>query len=90
MARLRARLIGCDGGCTVAHPLDLIKVRMQLQGQGGEALGPKLNMLTMGAKIGRTEGALGLLKGVDASMARQCVYSGTRFGMYDVLKRLAG
>merc|ERR550532_2138596 len=44
----------------------------------------------MGLRIGRTEGPLGLFRGVDASAARQLVYSGTRFGMYDVLKRAAG
>jgi len=72
------------GGCC-AHPLDLVKVRMQLQTET-----VKLNMLQMGSRIFRTEGALGLFKGVDASAARQLVYSGTRFGMYDVLKGMAG
>jgi len=71
------------GGCC-AHPLDLIKVRMQIQ------QGAKLNMLQMGTNILRTEGPTGFLKGIDASAARQLVYSGTRFGMYDVLKKLAG
>lgn len=71
------------GGCC-AHPLDLIKVRLQLQ------QGEKLNMLQMGGRILKTEGPLGLFKGVDASAARQLVYSGTRFGMYDVLKTVAG
>jgi len=77
--------VGAAVGGSCAHPLDLIKVRMQLQTEGA-----KLNMMQMGARIASTEGALGLLKGVDASAARQLVYSGTRFGMYDVLKRAAG
>eukprot|EP00428_Durinskia_dybowskii_P086474 CAMPEP_0170442102 /NCGR_PEP_ID=MMETSP0117_2-20130122/47241_1 /TAXON_ID=400756 /ORGANISM="Durinskia baltica, Strain CSIRO CS-38" /LENGTH=292 /DNA_ID=CAMNT_0010702673 /DNA_START=9 /DNA_END=886 /DNA_ORIENTATION=+ len=47
-------------------------------------------MLQMGVNIVRSESPLGLLKGVDASIARQLVYSGVRFGMYDVLKQLAG
>jgi len=72
------------GGC-VAHPLDLLKVRMQLQTEV-----PKLNMVQMFTKIATTEGVPGLFKGVDASAARQLVYSGTRFGMYDVLKNAAG
>merc|ERR1719203_2208538 len=46
--------------------------------------------MQMGVRIARTEGMLGLFKGVDVSIARQLVYSGTRFGMYDVLKRAAG
>jgi solute carrier family 25 oxoglutarate transporter 11 len=71
------------GGCC-AHPLDLIKVRMQLQKEV-----PPLNMVQMGGSIFKNEGALGLFKGVDASAARQLVYSGVRFGMYDVFKNAA-
>mmetsp|Transcript_71871 Transcript_71871/g.208278 ORF Transcript_71871/g.208278 Transcript_71871/m.208278 type:complete len:303 (-) Transcript_71871:114-1022(-) len=77
--------IGAAVGGSCAHPLDLLKVRMQLQTET-----PKLNMGQMFLKIGRTEGPSGLFKGVDASAARQLVYSGTRFGMYEVLKKAAG
>eukprot|EP00405_Crypthecodinium_cohnii_P017714 CAMPEP_0206451796 /NCGR_PEP_ID=MMETSP0324_2-20121206/19563_1 /ASSEMBLY_ACC=CAM_ASM_000836 /TAXON_ID=2866 /ORGANISM="Crypthecodinium cohnii, Strain Seligo" /LENGTH=300 /DNA_ID=CAMNT_0053921763 /DNA_START=70 /DNA_END=972 /DNA_ORIENTATION=+ len=77
--------IGAAVGGSCAHPLDLIKVRMQLQTEV-----PKLNMLQMGGRIISTEGFFGLFKGVDASAARQLVYSGTRFGMYDMLKNFAG
>lgn len=71
------------GGCC-AHPLDLIKVRMQLQKEV-----PPLNMVQMGGAIFKNEGVPGLFKGVDASAARQLVYSGVRFGMYDVFKSAA-
>lgn len=81
---LQGSLGAAAGGCC-AHPLDLIKVRMQLQTEV-----PKLNMVQMGATVFRNEGFFGLLKGVDASAARQLVYSGVRFGMYDVLKTAAG
>jgi len=72
------------GGCC-AHPLDLIKVRMQLQKEV-----PPLNMMQMGTTVFKNEGITGLFKGVDASAARQIVYSGVRFGMYDVFKQAAG
>jgi solute carrier family 25 oxoglutarate transporter 11 len=78
--------LGAAVGGAAAHPLDLIKVRMQLQGQGAEANAPKLNMVQMGAHIKKTQGIGGFYKGVDASIARQLVYSGVRFGVYDVLK----
>mmetsp|Transcript_127035 Transcript_127035/g.253893 ORF Transcript_127035/g.253893 Transcript_127035/m.253893 type:complete len:310 (+) Transcript_127035:59-988(+) len=78
--------VGAAIGGACAHPLDLIKVRMQLQTDATN----KLNMVQMGRRIFATEGAVGLFKGVDASIARQLVYSGTRFGMYDVFKRAAG
>jgi solute carrier family 25 oxoglutarate transporter 11 len=51
---------------------------------------PKLGMVQMGGAVFRSQGITGLFKGVDASAARQMVYSGVRFGMYDVLKRAAG
>jgi len=76
--------LGAAVGGSCAHPLDLIKVRLQLQ------TGEKIGMGAMGMQILKNEGAFGLLKGVDASAARQLVYSGTRFGCYDVIKKLAG
>ncbi|CAJ1433574.1 unnamed protein product [Effrenium voratum] len=88
--------IGAAIGGACAHPLDLIKVRMQLQTD------TKLNMLQrpsrrsadpqveMGPHIVKNEGPLGLFKGVDASACRQLVYSGVRFGVYDMLKGFCG
>ena len=77
--------VGAMVGSSFAHPLDLIKVRLQLQGEG-----VKQGMFATGSRVLREEGALALLKGIDAGAARQLVYSGTRFGMYGVLKRVAG
>ncbi|CAL9111095.1 unnamed protein product [Musa textilis] len=95
-------------GCST-HPLDLIKVRMQLQ---GETLGPavafqsgagaaslphrpavttpppkRLGPITVGAQILRSEGVAALFTGVSATMLRQSLYSTTRLGLYDVLKK---
>ncbi len=72
------------GGCS-AHPLDLIKVRMQLQGENIKK--NKVNLVKTGLNIIKYEGILGFFKGIDACIARQIVYSGTRFGMYDILKK---
>eukprot|EP00929_Paragymnodinium_shiwhaense_P121478 TRINITY_DN93721_c0_g1_i1.p1 TRINITY_DN93721_c0_g1~~TRINITY_DN93721_c0_g1_i1.p1 ORF type:complete len:320 (+),score=98.32 TRINITY_DN93721_c0_g1_i1:78-1037(+) len=77
--------LGAAIGGSCAHPLDLIKVRLQLHTEK-----PPLNMLQMGGLIVKNEGPLGLFKGVDASACRQLVYSGVRFGMYDMLKGMAG
>ena len=80
-------------GASCAHPLDLIKVRMQLQGEVAAVLSPstfqnrtQLGMIRMGAQIIKTDGVFGLFRGVTASLGRQFVYSGSRFGIYDVLK----
>ena len=80
-------------GASCAHPLDLIKVRMQLQGEIAAVLSPsgfenrtRLGMFRMGTEIIRTDGVPGLFRGVTASLSRQFVYSGSRFGIYDALK----
>ncbi|KAJ7547545.1 hypothetical protein O6H91_08G091000 [Diphasiastrum complanatum] len=86
---------------SLTHPLDLIKVRMQLQvepaahpslafaGQPGFALPrpPPSGPLSVGIKVVQTEGALALFSGVSAAVLRQTLYSTTRLGLYDLLKQ---
>jgi len=65
-------------GATCSHPLDLIKVRMQLQGEVASVLRPSnqsatsLGMTRMAAHITSSDGVSGLFRGV--------------IGIYDVLK----
>lgn len=66
----------------VTHPIDLVKVRMQLYG-GANAPG----MFATGAHVLRAEGVFALYKGLSASLMRQASFIGTKFGAYDVLKR---
>ncbi|CAM0876623.1 unnamed protein product [Alopecurus aequalis] len=98
-------------GCST-HPLDLIKVRMQLQGEvqaqvPQPALRPALAFqsasatlphhiaappvkpgpIATAAQILRAEGAAGLFSGISATMLRQTLYSTTRMGLYDILKK---
>ncbi|URE16693.1 Mitochondrial 2-oxoglutarate malate carrier [Musa troglodytarum] len=71
-------------GCST-HPLDLVKVRMQLQ---GEAISPsRPGPIAVGAQILRAEGPAGLFSGVSATLLRQTLYSTTRMGLYDMLKK---
>ncbi|KAB1212875.1 Mitochondrial uncoupling protein 4 [Morella rubra] len=100
------------------HPLDLIKVRMQLQGEphlpnpalqvayrpavslnsaGGYSISlpetlhakaqPRAGPVSIAARIVQAEGVAGLFSGVSATMLRQTLYSTTRMGLYDILKR---
>jgi solute carrier family 25 oxoglutarate transporter 11 len=100
-------------GCST-HPLDLIKVRMQLQGESSAAAAPQAALrpalafqaggthtvslpaaaavrkpgpLSIGAQILRAEGAAGLFSGISATVLRQTLYSTTRMGLYDILKK---
>lgn len=118
----------------LTHPLDLIKVRMQLQGEHSVSLdqNPNPNLVlnhnilpvkpyrpvfaldsligsisllpssihapssstrsvmtpfAVGAHIVKTEGPAALFSGVSATILRQMLYSATRMGIYDFLKR---
>lgn len=84
--------LGSMAGGAASHPLDLIKVRLQIQGEAavGGAVAQKLGPVGMGVSIVKTQGVPGLFKGLTASLLRQGVYSGTRFGAYDVIKSMLG
>ncbi|CAN0877266.1 Mitochondrial uncoupling protein 4 [Linum grandiflorum] len=77
-------------GCST-HPLDLIKVRMQLQGESSISAihlraPPSVGPVAVGMNILRSEGVAALFSGVSATVLRQTLYSTTRMGLYDVLK----
>ncbi|GAU46814.1 hypothetical protein TSUD_190710 [Trifolium subterraneum] len=99
-------------GCST-HPLDLIKVRMQLQGENTQkpnipnirpALAfqhgnirssqssaatviPRVGPISVGVKLVQQEGLTALFSGVSATVLRQVLYSTTRMGLYDMLKK---
>ncbi|KAI3451220.1 hypothetical protein Pfo_007885 [Paulownia fortunei] len=103
-------------GCST-HPLDLIKVRMQLQGEAalapnpavqavrpalafhttaGQAAAhlhfpppppPRVGPVSVGLRIIQQDGAAALFSGVSATVLRQTLYSTTRMGLYDILKK---
>ncbi|KAG9147166.1 hypothetical protein Leryth_005410 [Lithospermum erythrorhizon] len=104
-------------GCST-HPLDLIKVRMQLQGEACAATAPtvlrpamvfhpghahvahnihipatlpppppRVGPINVGVKIIQQEGVAALFSGVSATVLRQTLYSTTRMGLYDILKK---
>ncbi|KAI0479222.1 putative dicarboxylate carrier protein [Xylariaceae sp. FL0804] len=67
----------------VTHPLDLVKVRLQLR--SGDA--PR-NMRGTLLHVARSPaGVRGLYDGLSASLLRQMTYSTVRFGVYEDLKR---
>ncbi|CAN0858346.1 Mitochondrial uncoupling protein 4 [Linum grandiflorum] len=75
-------------GCST-HPIDLIKVRMQLQGESpSPSLRPALRVgpISVATKIVHQEGLSALFSGVSATVLRQTLYSTTRMGIYDILK----
>ena len=59
----------------VVHPIDLIKVRLQI-------LPPGSGIVSVGQKILAEEGAKGLYAGLSASLTRQATYGTARIGLH--------
>lgn len=73
-------LSGMAATCFV-QPMDLIKNRMQLSGEGGKAKEHK-NTLQAIRSILAKEGITGMYSGLSAGLLRQATYTTTRLGIY--------
>merc|ERR1719163_1706595 len=77
--------LGGMGAATVCHPLDVVRVQMQLDGGGGAAKSFK-NPLDAVVQIVQKSGvAKGLYTGIDAAYLRQWTYGSGRVGIYAYL-----
>jgi solute carrier family 25 (mitochondrial oxoglutarate transporter), member 11 len=72
------------GATVFVQPLDLIKTRLQISGQGGAAKEYTGTFDAM-TKIIRREGLRALYKGLSAGLLRQATYTTTRLGTYTFL-----
>ncbi|ERS99372.1 hypothetical protein HMPREF1624_04572 [Sporothrix schenckii ATCC 58251] len=85
---MRAALPFINGGLsgmvatTVIQPVDMIKVRIQLAGEG-VAGGPKPTPLSVTREILASGKALDLYTGLSAGLLRQAVYTTARLGCFD-------
>lgn len=68
------------GAACCTHPLDLIKVHLQVQQT------KEFGMVGMGIRVFKNDGIMGLYNGISASILRQLTYSMTRFAVYEVVK----
>lgn len=75
------------------QPMDLIKNRMQLSGEGGKAKEHR-NTLHAIRSIMMKEGISGMYSGLSAGLLRQATYTTTRLGIYtwlfDTMSGLVG
>jgi hypothetical protein len=69
---------------SVVQPVDMIKVRIQLAGEG-TAAGPKPTPLSVTRQIIASGKVLDLYTGLSAGLLRQAVYTTARLGMFDTL-----
>ena len=70
-------------GQTVAHPMDTIKVRIQISNSMRTPLSS--NPLSQLYQIAKTEGFRSLYKGYDCALFTQATYGTTRLGIYKIL-----
>lgn len=73
---------------TVIQPVDMVKVRLQLAGEGIKS-GPKPTPISVTRDILASGRALDLYTGLSAGLLRQAVYTTARLGFFDTfMKRL--
>lgn len=78
------------GATVFVQPLDLVKNRMQLSGQGSKAKEYKTSFHAL-TSILRNEGLGGIYTGLSAGLLRQATYTTTRLGIYTILfERMTG
>lgn len=72
------------GATVFVQPLDLVKNRMQLAGQGSKAREYKTSFHCL-VSILKNEGVGGVYTGLSAGLLRQATYTTTRLGIYTIL-----
>lgn len=65
------------------QPIDMVKVRIQLQGAGGGAV--NANPISVAAQLIKNEGFFTFYKGLSAALFRQLTYGMTRLGIFRTL-----
>lgn len=74
-------LSGSSATCCI-QPIDMVKVRIQLQGEGGTGTNITTNPFKIATRIIAEDGITGLYKGLSAAILRQCTYGLTRLGVF--------
>lgn len=69
----------------LTFPIDTIKTRLQLQGEGGQA-GVKRGTFGMAMNIVKEEGIVGLYRGLSPAVLRHTFYSSIRIVTYEQLR----
>lgn len=89
---MRAALPFINGGLagmtatTVIQPVDMIKVRLQLAGEGVKT-GPKPTPVTVFREIMASGKVMDLYTGLSAGLLRQAVYTTARLGFFDTFMK---
>ncbi|CAA2979441.1 Mitochondrial substrate carrier family protein ucpB [Olea europaea subsp. europaea] len=68
----------------ITHPLDVLKVRLQMQLVGQR--GPLIGMGKLSAQVVKSEGLRSLYLGLTPALTRSVLYGGLRLGLYEPTK----
>jgi hypothetical protein len=81
-------LAGISNSCAavLTNPIDVIKVRLQLDGEGGGERRLRGGVRAAAAAVIREGGPAGLSRGLAPSVARDATYGGLRLGLYEPFK----
>jgi solute carrier family 25 oxoglutarate transporter 11 len=66
---------------TCIQPIDMVKVRIQLLGEGGTAIGSR-NPFVVAGQLVKADGFFSLYKGLSAGLLRQATYTTARMGLF--------
>jgi len=72
------------------NPVDVVKVRMQMDGEGGQTKRRFRNPIHCGRTLVAEEGMRTLYRGITSSLIREGSYSGMRMGFYEPVKQMLG
>ena len=81
--------LACVGACIFTNPLEVVKTRMQLQGElkkKGQTVIQFRNPIQAFTLITKTEGLRGIQKGLGPACAYQFIMNGIRLGSYGFVK----
>lgn len=78
-------LSGMFATCCI-QPIDMIKVRIQLLGEGGAKVASS-NPVALAGKLIKEEGVLSLYRGLSAGLLRQATYTTARLGLFRTFSR---
>lgn len=73
--------------CTITNPMDLIKTRLQLQGEAGSKSRQYRNVFHAFSTIFKQEGVRGLQRGLLPALSYQTLMNGSRLGFYEPIQR---